>query len=83
MLYSIGDQKLCIGELRTRGYYLGTNVTYNLKKLVGASLVEHQPSRVDRRAVHIKLSDQGREVHDIVEALFLATGSDGRTGGRH
>jgi hypothetical protein len=24
MLYSIGDQKLCIGELRTRGYYLGT-----------------------------------------------------------
>jgi DNA-binding MarR family transcriptional regulator len=52
MLYSIGDQKLCIGELRTRGYYLGTNVTYNLKKLVGAGLVEHQPSRVDRRSVH-------------------------------
>jgi DNA-binding MarR family transcriptional regulator len=71
MLYSIGDQKLCIGELRTRGYYLGTNVTYNLKKLVGVGLVEHQPSRVDRRSVHIKLSDRGREVHAIVATLFL------------
>ena len=71
MLYSIGDQKLCIGELRTRGYYLGTNVTYNLKKLVGAGLVEHQPSRADRRSVHIRLSDQGREVYAIVAALFL------------
>jgi DNA-binding MarR family transcriptional regulator len=71
MLYSIGDQNLCVGELRTRGYYLGTNVTYNLKKLVGAGLVEHQRSRVDRRSVHIKLTDKGREAHDLVEALCL------------
>jgi len=46
MLYSIGDQELCIGELRTRGYYLGANVTYNLKKLLGVGPLEHQPSRV-------------------------------------
>ena len=69
MLYSIGDQELCIGELRTRGYYLGTNVTYNLKKLVGVGLVEHQPSRVDRRSVRIKLTAYGLKIHEIVAAL--------------
>jgi DNA-binding MarR family transcriptional regulator len=69
MLYSIGDQELCVGELRTRGYYPGTNVTYNLKKLVGAGLVEHKPSRVDRRSVRINLTADGLEVHGIVSAL--------------
>jgi DNA-binding MarR family transcriptional regulator len=69
MLYSIGNQELCIGELRTRGYYLGTNVTYNLKKLVGAGLVEHQLSRVDRRSVRISLTADGLRIHEIVAAL--------------
>ena len=41
LLYSIGSQELSVGELRTRGYYLGTNVTYNLKKLVDLGLVEY------------------------------------------
>jgi DNA-binding MarR family transcriptional regulator len=71
MLYNIGDQQLCAGELRTRGYYLGTNVTYNLKKLVQLGLLEQQRSRIDRRSVHIKLTPKGREVCEIVEALCL------------
>ena len=32
LLYNIGDKELTAGELRTRGYYLGSNVSYNLKK---------------------------------------------------
>ena len=34
LLYNIGEKDLTAGELRTRGYYLGSNVSYNLKKLV-------------------------------------------------
>ncbi len=34
LLYNIGDSELTAGELRTRGYYLGSNVSYNVKKLV-------------------------------------------------
>src|SRR5258705_5446151 len=71
IVYNIGDQQLCAGELRTRGYYLGTNVTYNLKKLVEIGLLEQQRSRIDRRSVHIKLTPKGREVCEIVEALCL------------
>src|SRR5450759_1997304 len=70
LLYNIGDKELTAGELRTRGYYLGSNVSYNLKKLVETNFLDHQRSRVDRRSVRIKLTDKGREVRDIVDTLY-------------
>src|SRR5476651_1015555 len=70
LLYNIGDKELTAGELRTRGYYLGSNVSYNLKKLVEMAFLDHQRSRVDRRSVRIKLTDKGREVRDIVDTLY-------------
>jgi DNA-binding MarR family transcriptional regulator len=70
LLYNIGDKELTAGELRTRGYYLGSNVSYNLKKLVEMGYLDHQRSRIDRRSVRIKLTDKGREIRDIVESLY-------------
>ena len=70
LLFNIGDTELTAGELRTRGYYLGSNVSYNLKKLVEMGYLHHQRSRVDRRSVRISLTDKGREVRDIVEELY-------------
>jgi DNA-binding MarR family transcriptional regulator len=70
LLFNIGDKELTAGELRTRGYYLGSNVSYNLKKLVEMGFLDHQRSRVDRRSVRIKLTDKGREVRAIVDDLY-------------
>ena len=70
LLYNVGDKELTAGELRTRGYYLGSNVSYNLKKLVEMGFLDHQRSRVDRRSVRIKLTDKGQEVRNIVETLY-------------
>src|SRR5437660_12818814 len=70
LLYNIGDKELTAGELRTRGYYLGWNVSYNVKKLVEMGFLDHQRSRVDRRSVRIKLTQKGREVRDIVSMLY-------------
>ena len=70
LLYNIGDKELTAGELRTRGYYLGSNVSYNLKKLVEMGFLDHQRSRVDRRSVRIKLTQKGQDVRDIVESLY-------------
>jgi len=70
LLYNIGDKELTAGELRTRGYYLGSNVSYNLKKLVEMGFLDHQRSRVDRRSVRIRLTEKGSEVREIVEALY-------------
>jgi DNA-binding MarR family transcriptional regulator len=70
LLYNIGDKELTAGELRTRGYYLGSNVSYNLKKLVELGFLDHQRSRVDRRSVRIRLTPQGQEIRRVVEALY-------------
>jgi len=70
LLYNIGDKELTAGELRTRGYYLGSNVSYNLKKLVEMAFLDHQRSRVDRRSVRIKLTDKGREEARQIGAAF-------------
>ena len=70
LLYNIGDKELTAGELRTRGYYLGSNVSYNVKKLVEMQYLHHARSRVDRRAVRISLTQRGREVHDVVTSLY-------------
>jgi DNA-binding MarR family transcriptional regulator len=70
LLFNIGDKELTAGELRTRGYYLGSNVSYNLKKLVEIGFLDHQRSRVDRRSVRIRLTDKGREIRNTVEELY-------------
>ena len=70
LLFNIGDQELTAGELRTRGYYLGSNVSYNLKKLVDMGYIHHQRSRVDRRAVRISLTEKGQEVRGLINDLY-------------
>ncbi len=70
LLYNIGDKELTAGELRTRGYYLGSNVSYNVKKLVEMGYLHHSRSRLDRRSVRISLTDKGRDVHKIVAMLY-------------
>jgi DNA-binding MarR family transcriptional regulator len=70
LLFNIGDAELTAGELRTRGYYLGSNVSYNLKKLVEMGYIHHQRSRMDRRSVRVSLTEKGQEVARIVNTLY-------------
>ena len=70
LLFNIGDKELTAGELRTRGYYLGSNVSYNVKKLVEMGYLHHARSRIDRRSVRISLTDKGEEVHRIIAGLY-------------
>ncbi|MER2535647.1 MAG: winged helix DNA-binding protein, partial [Rhizobiaceae bacterium] len=62
LLFNIGNAELTAGELRSRGYYLGSNVSYNLKKLVDLGFINHQRSRIDRRSVRVSLTPKGQEV---------------------
>ncbi|MBO0903641.1 transcriptional regulator LdtR [Jiella sonneratiae] len=70
LLFNIGDSVLTAGELRSRGFYLGSNVSYNLKKLVELGFIDHQKSRVDRRAVRVSLTESGKEVAEVVAGLY-------------
>jgi len=70
LLYNIGDKELTASELRTRGYYLGSNVSYNVKKLVEMGYLHYARSRLDRRSVRISLTPKGKEIHDVVARLY-------------
>ncbi len=70
LLFNIGDNEVTAGELKTRGYYQGSNVSYNLKKLVEMGFMDHQRCQVDRRSVRVKLTERGREIRRIMEGLF-------------
>lgn len=87
LLYNIGDNEVTAGEMKSRGYYQGSNVSYNLKKLVDGGYMHHQRCAIDRRSVRIKLTDKGREVRDVVGGLFerhsgQLTDIDALSGGR-
>ncbi|WP_421791736.1 MarR family winged helix-turn-helix transcriptional regulator [Hyphobacterium sp.] len=71
LIYNIGDQVLTAGELKTRGHYLGSNVSYNLKKLVDLGFVSQERSESDRRTVRISLTKAGLDVSEHLQALFV------------
>jgi DNA-binding MarR family transcriptional regulator len=70
LLYNIGDAELTAGELTSRGYYLGSNVSYNLKKLVDAGYINHQRSTTDRRSVRVRLTQKGQDICKVVSGLY-------------
>ena len=70
LLFNIGDNEVTAGELRSRGYYQGSNVSYNLKKLVDMGFMHHQRCEIDRRSVRVRLTEKGRDVHKVVSELF-------------
>ncbi|MBI6629125.1 MarR family winged helix-turn-helix transcriptional regulator [Pontibaca salina] len=70
LLFNIGDNEVTAGELKSRGYYQGSNVSYNLKKLVELGYMHHQRCEIDRRSVRVRLTARGREIRDTVNALF-------------
>lgn len=79
LLFNVGENEVTAGELKSRGYYQGSNVSYNLKKLVDSGYMHHERSQVDRRSVRVRLTQKGRDIRLIVAKLF-ATHSEGLVG---
>jgi DNA-binding MarR family transcriptional regulator len=70
LLYNIGESELTAGELKSRGYYLGSNVSYNLKKLVDMGYIHYKRSESDRRSVRVSLSQKGLDASSVVQKLY-------------
>lgn len=71
LLFNLGSAEVSAGELRSRGMYQGSNVSYNLKKLVQMGYVHHQRCEMDRRSVRVRLSPRGAEVREIIGQMFV------------
>ncbi|WBU65678.1 winged helix DNA-binding protein [Paracoccus aerodenitrificans] len=76
LLYNLGESEVSAGELRSRGMYQGSNVSYNLKKLVGMGYVHHERSDQDRRSVRVRLTDEGQAIRDQIGELFARHAED-------
>lgn len=70
ILFNIGEEELSVGELTIRGCYLGSNVSYNLKKLTENGYIEQTRSPHDRRSVTVRLSEKGRGLAAILAELY-------------
>ena len=70
ILYNVGKNEMTVGEISNRGYYLGSNVSYNLKKLVENGYFVQEQAKHDKRASKIKLSEKGLKLYDKIDKLF-------------
>lgn len=70
ILYHIGEEKLTVGELTHRGYYLGSNVSYNVKKMVESGYLLQKQAPHDKRSSKVELSDKGTNIYQALEAYF-------------
>jgi len=70
ILYNIGDDEMTVGELTIRGYYLGSNVSYNVKKMVENGYLIQERSVHDKRSIRVKLSEKGIELRDMISEMF-------------
>ena len=72
ILFNIGEEELTVGELTQRGYYLGSNVSYNVKKMVENGYLIQERSPHDRRSFHVRAADKGLEIYRHLDQLFGA-----------
>lgn len=70
LIYNMADAELTAGELKSRGHYQGSNVSYNLKKLVEAGYVHHERSPSDKRSVRVRLTAKGQAIRNRIDALY-------------
>ena len=72
MLASIGGEELAVRDLIERGYYLGSNASYNLKQLVTGGYVERRSAERDRRAAQLKVSAKGWKILEALDKLNVS-----------
>jgi len=70
LIYNLGEHEIMAGELKTRGFYLGSNVSYNLKKLVNLGYISQEKPAHDKRSVRVSLTDKGHEVRKLMDKLY-------------
>ena len=76
ILFNINEEQLTVGELTARGYYLGSNVSYNVKKLVENGYLQQERSPHDRRMTRVRLSEKGLELTQKIDQLYQRNADD-------
>src|SRR6476661_7792768 len=70
MLFNMGEAEISVGELTQRGYYLGSNVSYNVKKLSESGYLMYERSAHDRRSIRVRLTPKGQKLRDRLSEIL-------------
>ena len=70
MLYNMGEGDISVGELTSRGYYLGSNISYNVKKLSENGYLVYERSAHDGRSIRVRLTLKGRTLRDRLSSML-------------
>jgi len=70
ILHNIGLDEMTVGELTLRGYYLGSNVSYNVKKMAENGYLAQERSVHDKRSIRVKLTDKGRDLYKAIDEMY-------------
>jgi DNA-binding MarR family transcriptional regulator len=76
ILSNISSEQLTVGELTARGYYLGSNVSYNVKKLVENGYLNQERSPHDKRMTRVRVSGKGLELCTRIDELYQTNASE-------
>lgn len=76
ILSNISSEQLTVGELTARGYYLGSNVSYNVKKLVENGYLNQERSPHDRRMTRVRVSEKGLGLCNRIDELYQTNASE-------
>jgi DNA-binding MarR family transcriptional regulator len=66
-IVNIGNNTVTIGELTSKGYYTGSNASYNVKRMTANGYLVQEPSERDKRACYISLTQKGLELYNKLE----------------
>ncbi|SDH10189.1 MarR family winged helix-turn-helix transcriptional regulator [Roseospirillum parvum] len=69
LLANIGDDDVVMRDLKDRGYYHGSNVSYTIRKLAEAGYLTQARDPFDRRAVRLEITAKGRELCQHISQL--------------
>jgi len=69
MLHNVGDAEMSVSELMWRGCYLGSNVSYSLKKLTDTGYIVQERSLHDKRVIMVRLSSKGAELCALLKNM--------------
>jgi DNA-binding MarR family transcriptional regulator len=70
ILHNVGNDEMTVGELTLRGYYLGSNVSYNVKKMTENGYIAQERSVHDKRSIRVKLTEKGQKLHQLLNDMF-------------
>ncbi len=70
ILFNIGEAELTVGELTSRGAYLGSNTSYHVKKMVENGYLRQEQSLYDRRVSYVRLTEKGRQLREALVEVY-------------